>query len=393
MILTTKQEEGLKIAVRRYKDHEPWTCIAGYAGTGKSTLIKFIISALDVNPETDVCYVAFTGKAATVLQSKGCPNATTAHQLLYYAKPMPNGSFKFVEKSKIDYKVIVVDEISMLPRPMWEQLLKHKIYILATGDPGQLPPIDPEMDNHVLDTPHVFLDEIMRQAQDSEIIRLSMWVREGKPVATFPVANEQVQVVSQHQVVSGMYDWADQILCATNAKRNQINTIVRQQKGFGSEPCNGDKVISLHNHWQYFSSGGTWALTNGAIGTITNFNLQPVRLPYYISKNPINYMYTDILLDDGEMFNGTPIDYCALTTGASALDPKQTYLLNKNQSAPDAPFDFAYAYAITCHKAQGSEWDKVLVFEESFPRESDEHIRWLYTAATRAKEKLVIVRK
>ena len=72
-------------------------------GTGKSTLIKFIISALDVDPQKDVCYVAFTGKAATVLQQKGCPNATTAHQLLYHAKPMPIGTFKFVKKTKIDY--------------------------------------------------------------------------------------------------------------------------------------------------------------------------------------------------------------------------------------------------------------------------------------------------
>ena len=107
------------------------------AGTGKSTLIKFIISALDVNPE-EVCYVAFTGKAATVLQQKGCPNATTAHQLLYHAKPMPNGKFQFVKKTKIDYSIVVVDEISMLPKPMWDLLLSHRCYILATGDPGLL---------------------------------------------------------------------------------------------------------------------------------------------------------------------------------------------------------------------------------------------------------------
>ena len=146
MILTTKQEEGLRIAVERYRNNEPYTVIGGYAGTGKSTLIKFIIAALDIRPD-DVCYVAYTGKAATVLQQKGCPNATTAHQLLYYAKPMPNGTFKFFPKSKIDYKIVVIDEISMLPRPMWEELLKHRVYIIAAGDPGQLPPVDKNMDN------------------------------------------------------------------------------------------------------------------------------------------------------------------------------------------------------------------------------------------------------
>ena len=306
---------------------------------------------------------------------------------------MPNGTFQFKEKLSIDYKVVVVDEVSMLPKPMWERLLKHNKYILACGDPGQLPPIDKEMDNHVLDNPHVFLDEIMRQAQDSEIIRLSMWVREGKPLAQFPCKGEQVQIFTPNQIVSGMYEWADQILCATNAKRDDINNFVRQEKGFSKEPQVGDKIISLHNHWDTFSSLGTWALTNGSIGTITKYNTENIYLPYYISRDPVPYMFTNMELDDKESFYNLPIDYTALTTGKPALDGKQSYMLRKNQRTTlEPPYDFAYAYAITCHKAQGSEWDKVLVFEETFPREQEEHKSWLYTAATRAKEKLVIVR-
>lgn len=156
-----------------------------------------------------MCYVAFTGKAATVLASKGCPNATTAHKLLYKARPKADGTYMFIPNTTIDYSIVVVDEISMLPKPMWDLLLKHNCYILATGDPGQLPPVDKDADNHVLDHPHVFLDEIMRQAQDSEIIRLSMWVREGNLVENFPTANQHVQIVKPGDVVSGMYDWAD----------------------------------------------------------------------------------------------------------------------------------------------------------------------------------------
>ena len=92
--LTQKQEEGLKLAVQRFKQGEKYTVISGYAGSGKSTLIKFIIEALNVEPEA-VAYVAFTGKAANVLAQKGCPNAITAHKLLYYAKPTPSGVYKF----------------------------------------------------------------------------------------------------------------------------------------------------------------------------------------------------------------------------------------------------------------------------------------------------------
>lgn len=363
------------------------------AGTGKSTLIKFIISALNVNPEEDVCYVAFTGKATTVLQQKGCPNAMTAHQLLYKAKPLPNGTFKFIEKASINYKVIVVDEISMLPMSMWKLLLKHNVYILATGDPGQLPPIDKDDDNHVLDNPHIFLDEIMRQAQESEIIRLSMWIREGKPLAQFPCENKQVQIFTKNQLVSGMYDWADQILCATNKKRNEINSYIRNQKGYGSEPEIGDKVISLHNHWNYFSHSGNWALTNGAIGTITNFEKVDFSMPAYFLNEPITYMFSNIKLDNEDSFIETPIDYKGLIKGEPTLTGRQQFLWNKNKILRiDPPFDFAYAYAITVHKAQGSEWDKILIFEESFPFNKEEHKKWLYTAITRAKDKVVIIR-
>lgn len=260
MILTDNQQKGLEVAVARYHEGQPWTCIAGYAGSGKSTLVPFIISALGIEMDK-VCYVAYTGKAASVLKQKGCENAITAHKLLYSARPTSDGTYIFIPKDSLDenYKVIVVDEISMLPKTMWDLLLKHRVYILAMGDPEQLPPVSKDEDNHVLDNPHVFLTEIMRQAQESEIIRLSMHIREGKPLNTFVAKGNQVQIFKSHEVVSGMYDWADQILCATNNKRIEINNFVREQKGYGEEPCEGDRIISLKNHWDFYSLNGDWA--------------------------------------------------------------------------------------------------------------------------------------
>ena len=126
MELTVKQLEGLSIAVQRYRDHEPYTVISGYAGAGKSTLVRFIVSALNLTNE-DVAYVAYTGKAASVLQHKGCPNATTAHKLLYNSRLLSNGKYLKTPKMRgeIKYKLIVVDEVSMLPKPMWDLLLAH----------------------------------------------------------------------------------------------------------------------------------------------------------------------------------------------------------------------------------------------------------------------------
>ena len=89
MILTKGQEKGLKVAVERYRNHEPYTVIAGPAGSGKSSLVKFIIDALNL-PEDKVVYITYTGKASLVLRNKGCENAITAHKLLYHAKEKPD---------------------------------------------------------------------------------------------------------------------------------------------------------------------------------------------------------------------------------------------------------------------------------------------------------------
>lgn len=394
MILTTKQEEGLRIAVSRYKNHEAYTTISGYAGTGKSTLIKFIIAALGLEPE-EVCYVAYTGKAAQVLKQKGCPNSFTAHKLLYKAKPMPNGTFKFEPKSSLDdgLEVIIVDEVSMLPKEMWLRLLSHRIHVIACGDPFQLPPINKDSDNHVLDHPHIFLDEIMRQAYDSEIIRFSMWIREGKPISKFPASGQQVMFVKPEEIVTGMYDWADQILCATNTKRNAINMNMRQIKGFGPEPAVGDKIISLRNQWEFFSNGvvDPTPLTNGTIGVIQRTDRYNMSLPFWISEKKIPILYTNMVDENGDVFNYIPVDYTSLTTGEKFLTSKQEFQMRKNPKCPDPPFEFAYAYGITVWKAQGSEWDKVLGFEEPFPYDKETHQRCAYTLVTRAREKLVYI--
>ena len=388
--LTNKQEQGLRMAVERYKAHEPWTCIAGYAGTGKSTLVKFIIAALNVAPE-NVAYVTFTGKAASVLRHKGCPNAMTAHKLLYYSKRLPNGKFVFTPRTSLEgeYKVIVVDEISMLPKELWELLLRHKVYIIACGDPFQLPPINKNADNHVLDTPHIFLDEIMRQAEESEIIRLTMNIREGKPIQ-YQRGNE-VQVVSPDDVVSGMYDWADQIICATNKKRLDINTYMRAAAGRGELPEDGDKIIACRNCWDIIDTTGENALVNGTIGYLDGLTFGTQEYPIY-GFPTVPVIRTGLRTDDGG-FDEIMLDQQALMTGKKFLTPEQEYQIYRRASLKGLePIEFNYGYAITCHRAQGSEWEKVLVFEESFPFDKEEHARWLYTACTRPSEKLVLVR-
>ena len=390
MTLTNKQEEGLKLAVARYKAREPWTCIAGYAGTGKSTLVKFIIAALGLQPE-DVAYVTFTGKAASVLRHKGCPNAMTAHKLLYYSKRMPSGRFVFKPRPVLEgnYSLIVVDEISMLPNDLWELLLSHKKHVIALGDPFQIPPIDKKQDNHILDNPHIFLDEIMRQAEESEIIRLTMDIRNYKVPQYFK--GNEIQVLKPSEVVDGMYSWADQIICATNRKRQEINNYMRQAAGRGAEPEPGDKIICCRNCWDILDLTGDNALVNGTIGSLGNFELGIQEYPIFDFPS-VPVMRAEILTNDG-IFQEVTLDYQMLKEGKPFLTSEQAYQIYRRPDLKNLePVDFNYGYAITGHRAQGSEWDKVLVFEEKFPFDKEEHARWLYTAATRASEKLVLVR-
>ena len=396
MELNEKQKNGLTLALQRYKNKEKYTVIAGYAGAGKSTLVRFIIEELKTYgvKETDVCFACFTGKAAQVLLKKGNKNVITLHKLLYKSIPKESGGFVRIPNPSIPYKIVVVDEVSMAPKTLMDLLFKHNVYVICLGDPFQLPPVDKKDDNHLLDAPHIFLDEIMRQAQESEIIQLSMAIRENRPIEVFQ--GKEVQILNKEELNTGMLTWADQILVATNATRVSINAQMRKLLNFGEQPQEGDKIICLRNYWDCFSDNEE-PLVNGTIGILKNSFLTKRYLPRIVKSTDglshIDLIMGDFISDSGMYFHSLEMDKKMIDTGEFSLDWKTVYQLNRNPKTRDIPpLEFTYGYAITCHKAQGSEWDKVLVIEEKFPFDKIEHARWLYTAVTRSSEKLVLVR-
>jgi len=395
MELTSKQQQGLDIAIQRYRDKEKYTVISGYAGTGKSTLVRFIISALGqlgIDPDTDVCFAAFTGKATQVLASKGNKNTLTLHKLLYDSFPRPDGTFFRKPKTDLDYHVVVVDEVSMAPKTLMNLLFSFGCYVICLGDPYQLPPIDPKEDNHLLDHPHIFLDEIMRQAAESEIIQLTMKIRNQEPIKNF--IGKEIQILDSDELNTGMLQWADQILCATNKTRLSLNQQVRNLNGINSNdlPQEGEKLICLRNYWGLWSEDEN-DLINGTIGYLKNNFQTQFFLPRWVSGKTIDVTQTDFVTDTGDEFKGLEMDTHMIMTGDKCMDNRLSYRLSKSPRTQHlVPLEFVFGYAITCHKAQGSEWGKVLVIEEGFPFEKEEHSRWLYTACTRAAEKLVLVR-
>ena len=396
MELNDKQKQGLDIAVDRYKRKERYTVISGYAGTGKSTLVKFIVAALpNIDPDEDVIYTSFTGKATQVLQKKGNKNVSTLHKLLFESIPKPDGTFFRKPVEFIPYKIVVVDECSMVPKDLLQRLIRYNVHIICLGDPGQLPPINKNEDNHLLDHPHIFLDEIMRQEAESEIINLTMDIRAGKPLAHYQ--GKEVQVLNKDELTTGMLLWADQIICAKNETRIMLNNQMRDLLGRSGGPQDGDKVICLKNNWDIYSINDN-PLVNGTIGYLKDSFSTYINLPRQITSDgqpkKLDILTANFISDTDEDYGILNMDKQLITTGVPGLDWKTSYRMGRNWRFQNKiPDQFTYGYAITCHKSQGSEWDNVLVIEEGFPFDKEEHKQWLYTAATRAAKKLVIIKK
>lgn len=396
MQLTIKQEEGLKTAVQRFHAGERYTVISGYAGTGKSTLVQFIIEALGLD-ENEVIFTAYTGKATQVLQKKGNKNTSTLHKLLYQFYIRADGTFGKKENLFLDYPLVIVDECSMVPQSMVALLAKHpESHFIFLGDPEQLPPIDKSENNGLLDHPHIFLDEIMRQAAESEIIQLSMKVRRGESLQLY--RGKDVQVLSKEELSTGMLQWADQVLVATNAKRIALNNQMRELLGRGDMPEDGDKVICLRNYWEFMDENENGVLINGTIGTIHDCYSSFIKVPGFMCPDEkpykIDTLVANFKSDTGDNFGTLTMDKKLILTGEGQVDRMLAYKMTRSKKYfIQPPMEFTYGYAITGHKAQGSEWDKVLVIEETFPFNAEEHRRWLYTCVTRASEKLVLIKK
>ena len=378
MELTNGQEQGLQIAVERFRKNMPYTVIAGYAGTGKTTLVQFIIEALKIKDD-DVVFVSYTGKAALVLKNKGCPNAMTAHKLLYFSDENPDGTFTHRARRKLErrYRLIVCDEASMLPQDMIDLLLSHNIHVIFLGDSEQLPPID--SDQTILNEPHVFLNEITRQACDNPIIKLSMDVRSGRPLVYG--GDKKCRIIPKSKVTDGLLLGADEIIVGKNVTRHKMNEYLRQLKwgdNYTSDPIEGEKCICLKNNWTNVGSNGN-PLINGQIGTLQNVKVVELE-PYG------KVVYADFLSDDGGLYKDLMIDYKLIVEGNPTITPENW----KKFAKCVKPFQFAYAYAITCHKSQGSEFDRVIVYDEAFG-DAEQKKRWRYTAITRAAKQLVVV--
>jgi len=339
----------------------------GYAGAGKTTLAREI--AAGVNGQ--VLFGAFTGKAAHVLHQKGCSGASTIHSMIYTLEDDDRDEPHFILNPDSPVRgasLVIIDEVSMVDEALGRDLLSFGTPILVLGDPAQLPPVK-GTGFFTEAEPDVMLTEVHRQAAESPIIRLATEVRQGGRLSIGEFGDARViarAAVTPEQVLA-----ADQVLVGLNKTRHAYNARIRTLKGIASEtPIVGDKLVCLKNAKEK-------RLLNGSLWSVVE-----APTPRKADRR------------DGT----TPLVVTPDDAGARARDV-DVRVKNEFWSGRDGDLDwrdkrgteeFTFGYALTCHKAQGSQWNDIIVFDESATFRED-RARWLYTAITRAATKLTVV--
>lgn len=383
----------------------------GYAGTGKTTLAKHLAESAGT-----VLFAAYTGKAAHVLRTRGCFGASTIHSLIYMpsepgtqrieelnerldhttnelaaeyraegvvdieaelskhpevrqlrseiekernAKKRPTFHLK-LDSELADADLLVIDECSMVDEEMAHNLLSFGVKILVLGDPAQLPPV--RGCGYFTDAkPDIILTEIHRQARDNPIIDLATQVREGRQLQVGKYGDSQVLLARDCN--KDFYLGHDQMLVGRNKTRRACNAEYRRLLGRDGQPTPlpGDRLVCLRNNHDI-------GLLNGSIWEVESAQM-PFQNRIVLGIKPLDGIgQAQEVVAHEQYFHGAEPPYFEVREAQC----------------------FDYGYVLTCHKAQGSQWDRVLILDESscFKEHSD---RWLYTAITRAAEKVTVV--
>lgn len=367
----------------------PFFYLAGYAGTGKTTLAKHFAEGI-----SDVMFASFTGKAAAVMRAKGCTEATTIHRLIY--KPRIKGSGRMDElraeldkatteneKSRIaklirdelerlraplwelnaaspvkQARLLIIDECSMVGGRMADDLLSFGVPVLVLGDPAQLPPVG-NGGYFTNREPDFMLTEVHRQAQESGILRLATQIRSDQNINLGDYGD--ARVIRRADVDPDEVMRFDQVLVGRNGTRRATNKRMRQLLGRESElPEPNDRLVCLKNNHDL-------GLLNGEIWRA-------------LDCQSIDDATVGLTIENGDLVQNV----------IAWSMPFHGYELGQFDHDKEIQ-EFDYGYTLTTHKAQGSQWSSVYVFDESYVFRKDAR-RWLYTAVTRAADKLVVAR-
>lgn len=379
--LTPAQADAIREIIAWYKGGRSTPQVfylAGYAGTGKSTIFKAALEELrDKARLRSHALATFTGKAAAVLRKKGNIEARTIHSLIYIKDDTADGGWRLNWSGEAaDVDLIALDECSMVDQAMGQDVLSFGKKVLVMGDPGQLPPIRGQ-GFFTSREPDVFLHEVHRQAAESPIIRLATLAREGKPL---PLGEWDAGELGRARVLvldgetqRYLYREDTQALCGVHRVRMGYNKRIRRLRGFdGPRPQPGEPILIRKNDRDL-------AVFNGMGGNL--LKIGPYRRRAGDDQEMERYVNLDVEVDD------RPV--------RMLTDP---FLFDRHfAEVPEPRFKKGimwadWAYLLTMHSAQGSEWPKVAVIDDGGTFKEDQH-RWRYVGLTRAAEDVTFLKR
>jgi ATP-dependent exoDNAse (exonuclease V) alpha subunit len=445
---TTKQSKLFSLLVDFLfsKNEKSLFLLKGYAGTGKTTTISTLVSSLwKINQKSVL--LAPTGRAAKVISVYSKKQAFTIHKKIYFPKKMPNGSVDFVlQNNKHINTIFIVDEASMIPdRPQNGKLFENGsllddlisyVYsgrnckLILIGDTAQLPPVklklSPALEETRLEVEYskmvhqIELDEVTRQHQNSGILANATLLRtliENNSIyfefdLNFPDIIRLEDGYDIEDAITGSYDndgvEDTAIIVRSNKRANQYNQQIRSQiRGQENEISPGDYVMVVKNNYFWLKeSSEAGFIANGdtcevlrihAIKELYGFKFAEVdiRMIDYPDQKPFE---TVLLLDtlasetpsltyeeSNKLYEAVREDYCHEKS-------KYKQLLAVKKNVFFNALQVKFSYAITCHKSQGGQWKTIFIEQPYLPEgPSKEYFRWLYTAITRAQEKLYLI--
>lgn len=422
--------------------------LKGYAGTGKTSIIGTLVSNLWETKKSAVL-MAPTGRAAKVISNYSGKEAFTIHKKIYFPKKDKVGGVKFVlQPNKHRNTIFIVDEASMIPdSPADSKLFEngsllddlvqyvysgHKCKLLLIGDKAQLPPVksdlSPAMDMQLLDlnfnkrVTALELDEVVRQELGSGILENATRLREVLNDEFFESFafnlkgfNDIVRLIDGQEIMDAINDAYDAngheetaIIVRSNKRANLYNQQIRNRILFReNELTAGDYMMVVKNN--YF-----WIKPTTEAGFIANGDIIEV-LEIFSITELYGFRFAEVKVKMVDYPRMRPFETVLLLDTIEAEAPSLTYE-DSNKLYQEVQKDYEdetsnyrkflkikgnkhfnalqvkFSYAITCHKSQGGQWNTVFVEQPYLPNGMDrEYIRWLYTAITRAKEKLYLI--
>ncbi|MDU8886951.1 AAA family ATPase [Yeosuana sp. MJ-SS3] len=422
--------------------------LKGFAGTGKTTIISLIVTNLWKVKKSAVL-MAPTGRAAKVISNYSKKEAFTIHKKIYFPKKDKGGGVKFVlQPNKHKNTLFIVDEASMIPDiPSESKLLENgsllddliqfvysgnQCKLLLIGDTAQLPPVKLDLSpalnektlnlNYNKEVTTIELDEVVRQEQDSGILINATQVRESIDNSFFDSFKfnlegfkDIIRLVDGHEIMDAINDAYSNlgneetaIIVRSNKRANLYNQQIRSRILFNeNELTAGDYLMVVKNN--YF-----WVKPTSEAGFIANGDILEV-LEIFKIEELYGFTFAEVKVRMVDYPRMRPFETMLLLNTISAETPSLSYEdSNKlyqevmkdyeNESSKYRKFlkvknnkhfnalQVKFSYAITCHKSQGGQWNTVFVEQPYLPNGIDkEYLRWLYTAVTRAQEKLYLI--